>query len=62
MITVKDIMERLGVTEKQVEMAVYSGYIPKPTDVVFDRQRWSARKIEPFLKDWETRIKRRSVK
>lgn len=60
MITQQDIMERLGVTQAQVEMAIYSGYIIKPTSIIFDEPRWSARKIEPFLKDWEARIRRRN--
>ena len=55
-------MERLGVTQTQVDMAVYSGYIPKPQEWAFGSLVWSARKIEPFLKNWEASLKRRKGK
>ena len=64
MLTSKDIQERLSVTAKQVEMAIYSGYIPtpKPSDDLFGEPRWSARRLEPFLLDWANRINSQSLK
>ena len=61
MITVQDIMSRLSVTEKQVEMAVYSGAIPAPdnniSNVWMNKER-----IQPYLDHWEKRLKRKREK
>jgi hypothetical protein len=61
MITVQDIMSRLNVTEKQVEMAVYSGAIPAPDNIIcnvwVDEER-----IQPYLEHWDSRLKRKREK
>ena len=40
----KQLADRLGVTETQVQMAYYSGAIPKNIDP------------EPFIQHWEARL------
>lgn len=62
MVTDQEIIKRLGVTEKQLEMAIYSGYIPKPWKRSSFEMFWSARKIEPFLQNWERRLAKSSIK
>ena len=56
MITVQDIMSRLSVTEKQVEMAVYSGAIPAPDNSISNVWIDEAR-VRPYLDHWEKRLK-----
>lgn len=53
-VTVEQIMERLGCSRIQVEMAVYSGYIPPSKDGV-----WDADKIEEYLVRWDAKLKRK---
>lgn len=55
MVTISDICKRLNVTEKQVCMAIYSGALPNPDEY----EEWHAEHVEPFLKAWIERIKRR---
>ncbi len=55
MVTVSDICSRLNVTEKQVQMAIYSGALPNPNEY----EEWDDNHVEFFLKAWEERIKRR---
>ena len=53
-VTVEQIMERLGCSRIQVEMAEYSGYIPPSKDGV-----WDADKIEEYLVRWDAKLKRK---
>lgn len=57
-VTVDDIRQRLNVTQMQVEMAIYSGALPPPSK----KQVWDALHIEPFIENWQERIKRRNEK
>ena len=51
MVTYQDIIDRLGVTMMQIEMAMYSGILPND---------WAdEEKMEFYLKLWEERIERR---
>jgi hypothetical protein len=61
MITVQDIMSRLNVTEKQVEMAVYSGAIPPP-DTIISNAWMDEERIQPYLDHWDARLKRKREK
>lgn len=50
--TYQTIMDRLGVTHMQIEMAMYSGIFPND---------WAdEEKVEFYIQLWEERIKRRS--
>jgi len=60
MITYPEVLERMGVTEMALDMAIYSGRLPKPRETVFGVHRWAARKLEPHLVNWEAQIKRRN--
>lgn len=58
MITFKDIEERLKVTNKQVEMAVYSGALPSPNE----NNEWDPEHVEFFIQTWANRIARAKPK
>lgn len=51
----EEIMERLGCSKTQVEMAEYSGYIPPSKDGV-----WDADKLEEYLVRWDAKLKRKA--
>ena len=53
-VTVEMIMERLGCSRVQVEMAEYSGYIPPSKEGV-----WDADKLEEYLVRWDAKLKRK---
>jgi len=55
MITINDIINRLKVTRTQVDMAIYSGYLPKPT---IDNNGWEDSHIEWFISTWEAKLAR----
>ena len=53
-VTVEMIMERLGCSRVQIEMAEYSGYIPPSKHGV-----WDADKLEEYLIRWDAKLKRK---
>lgn len=55
MITIDDIMEQLDVTYQQVNMAIYSGYLPEPT---IDGIGWEQSHIDWFINNWRQKIER----
>ena len=55
MVSVIDVMKRLIVSETEVMMAIYSGALPNPNEY----EEWNEAHIEPFLINWQERIKRR---
>jgi hypothetical protein len=55
-VTVKDVCDRLIVTETQVLMAIYSGALPNPNEY----SEWESTHVEPFLINWQDRINRRN--
>lgn len=57
-ITANDIIERLQITAMQLEMAEYSGYIPRSVN-----NEWDADKLEEYLVRWQTKLdkKRKSI-
>lgn len=55
MITIDDIMEQLDVTYQQVNMAIYSGYLPQPT---IDGIGWEQNHIDWFINNWRQKIER----
>lgn len=55
-VTVKDVCDRLIVTETQVLMAIYSGALPNPNEY----NEWESTHVEPFLINWQDRINRRN--
>ena len=52
---IETIMERLGCSKIQVEMAEYSGYIPPSKNGI-----WDADKLEEYLVRWEAKLKRKA--
>jgi hypothetical protein len=58
MTTIEDIINRVNVTTKQVEMSIYSGMIPKPNL----HSEWDESHIEPFLLWWEEKLERTKPK
>jgi hypothetical protein len=54
-VSIKEIMERLGCSKIQVEMAEYSGYIPPSKDGV-----WDADKLEEYLVRWDAKLKKKA--
>lgn len=50
----ENIRERLGVTDTQIEMMVYSGALPAPNQM----NCWVTSHIEPFIQNWEDRLNR----
>lgn len=56
-LTVNDLMLRLGIPEIQIEMAEYSGYIPKSTN-----NQWDSELVEQYLVRWENRIQQKLSK
>lgn len=63
MITVKDIEDTLNVSQTEVQMAIYSGALPKCTTVKEDGNKiipgWDDTHIKPFLEHFTARIKRK---
>ena len=53
MITIVMVKKRLKVSNVQIEMALYSGRLPKPTHSVNEVLAWDDAYIEPFLALWE---------
>ena len=53
-----DVSKRLGVTEKQIEMAVYSGLLPPPSDL----KCWGSHHVEPFINNWAAKLARANPK
>ena len=54
MVSIDCIKKQLGVTEMQVKIAIYSGALPRPTDM----DEWEEAHIKPFLVNWQARIDR----
>jgi hypothetical protein len=54
----EDIRERLGVTDTQIEMMIYSGGLIPPNQA----HCWTTSQIEPYLQNWEDKIKRTKPK
>jgi hypothetical protein len=55
MITINDIINRLNLTRTQVDMAIYSGYLPKPT---INDNAWEDNHINWFISNWEAKLNR----
>jgi hypothetical protein len=52
MITMQEVQERLCVTSTRLEMAIYSGYLPPPTNGQWnDSVRW-------LVDEWEQQLAR----
>lgn len=65
MITVQDIQNSLQISQTEVQMAIYSGALPKCTTVKEDGKMvipgWDDDHISPFLKVFSERIKRKKA-
>lgn len=65
MITVQDIQDSLKVSQTEVQMAIYSGALPKCTMVKEDGSKvvpgWDEEHIAPFLKHFAERIARKQA-
>lgn len=59
MVTILMVKQRLNVTNMQLEMALYSGRLPKPTHSVNEMSAWDDAHIEPFIAFWEQSINKR---
>lgn len=55
MITIDDIINRLNLTRIQVDMAIYSGYLPKPT---IGNDGWETSHIEWYIDNWAAKLLR----
>jgi hypothetical protein len=52
-VSTRDVMIRLGITQMQLGMALYSGRLPNhAADATWDKEA-----IEPYLANWERQLK-----
>lgn len=65
MITVQDIQDRFNISQTEVQMAIYSGALPKCTTVKEDGNKvvpgWDDDHIAPFLVHFSARIARKKA-
>jgi len=59
MITIAMVKKRLNVSNMQLEMALYSGRLPKPTHSVDEMLAWDDAYIEPFLVLWQKSLNKK---
>ena len=57
-ISYQDISNRLNVTEKQVELAVYSGMLPPPSNI----DKWDSHHVEFYINEWAAKLARANPK
>lgn len=65
MITVQDIQDRFNISQTEVQMAIYSGALPKCTTVKEDGSKvvpgWDEDHLAPFLVHFSERIARKKA-